>query len=64
MAAKKTKVVQKTTDTGETKTTTAAKKAATQKQFANADDAVIRGLPADMTVEQHENFQRRGALGY
>jgi hypothetical protein len=61
---RRTKAVQTTTDTAEPKRTVAEKKAATTKQFANADEAALRGLPQDMTVEQHENFVRRAALGY
>lgn len=58
------KAVQTTTDTAEAKRTTAAKSAATEKQFKDADMASILGLPEDMTREQHENHVRRAALGY
>lgn len=34
------------------------------KMFKDADEAALRGLPPDMTVEQHENHVRRAALGY
>jgi hypothetical protein len=66
MAKAKTtrKAVQNTTDTAETKRTTAAKSAAAEKQFKDADMASILGLPEDMTKEQHENRARLGALGY
>jgi hypothetical protein len=58
------KAVQNTTDTAEARRTTAAKTAATEKQFANADEAALRGLPENLTREQHENQVRRAALGY
>ena len=58
------KAVQNTTDTAETKRTTAAKTAAAEKQFASADEAALRGLPETLTKEQHENSVRRAALGY
>jgi hypothetical protein len=60
----KTKAVQTTADTAEPQKTAPAKKAATDKQFADADLAALRGLPADLTVEQHENIVRKSALGY
>jgi hypothetical protein len=61
---RRTKAVQNTTDTAETRRTTSAKTAATEKQFANADEAALRGLPENLTREQHENQVRRAALGY
>lgn len=63
-AAAKTKAVQTTADTAEPKKTAAAKSAATKEQFLEADQAALRGLPQDLTQEQHENIVRRGALGY
>lgn len=63
-AAAPRKAVATDSDTPETKRTVAAQKAATEKLFANADDAVQRGLPPEMTIEQHENHVRRQALGY
>ena len=58
------KAVQTTADTAEAKTTTRSKAAASEKQFASADEAAMAGLPADMTKEQRENQVRRAALGY
>lgn len=48
----------------EAKRTTAAKSDAAEKMFKDADEAALRGLPPDMTVEQRENQVRRAALGY
>ena len=62
--ATKRRAVQNVTDTAEAKRTTAAKSAATEKQFADADKASILGLPESMTTEQYENHARRAALGY
>jgi hypothetical protein len=59
MATKK-----KTTAKRTTRRTTTTKAAATEKRFADPLDAALRGLPPDMTVEQHENHVRRAALGY
>lgn len=46
------------------KPTPAAKTKAAEKLFKDADDAAGSGLPHDITVEQYENRQRLGALGY
>lgn len=48
----------------EAKRTTADKSAAADKMFKDADEAALRGLPADMTRDQHETMVRRAALGY
>lgn len=48
----------------EAKSTVKAQKAATEKLFADADEAIARGHHPDLTVEQHENQTRRAALGW
>lgn len=57
--------VQKRGDqTPEAKGTRAAKSAAAEKMFKDADEAALVGLPPDMTHEQNDNRLRRSALGY
>ena len=63
-AAAKTQTTKRGDQAPEAKKTPAAKSAAAQKLFDDADQAQRVGLPPDMTREQHENHVRRAALGY
>jgi hypothetical protein len=68
-AAKKTstktrQAVKRGDQAPEAKTTAKAKSDAAEKMFKDADEAALRGLPPDMTREQHETMVRRAALGY
>lgn len=63
--ARKTTQVQKRGDQApEAKSTTKAASDAAEKMFKDADEAALRGLPADMTRDQHETMVRKAALGY
>ena len=50
--------------TPEAKKTPAAQSDAAEMMFKDADEAALRGLPADMTRDQHETMVRKAALGY
>ena len=58
------KQVQKRGDQApEAKATTAAKSAATEKLFKDADEAALHGLPESLTREQREKQVSIAALG-
>lgn len=61
--AAKTTTLKRGDETPEAKATTAEQKAAAEKMFKDADEAALRGLPPDLTVEQHEALVRKAALG-
>lgn len=63
-ATPKTQAQKRGDQAPEAKSSKAAKSAAAEKLFKDADAAAKSGLPHDITKEQHENHVRRAALGY
>lgn len=61
--AAKAAAIKRGDETPEAKATTAEQKAVAEKMFKDADAAALRGLPPDLTVEQHEALVRKAALG-
>lgn len=59
----KTTTIKRGDETPEAKASTEEQQAAAEKMFKDADEASLRGLPPDMTVEQHDALVRKAALG-